>query len=477
MSIEQAILSNLITNEEYFRQAFPYIKSEYFPRGPIRHIFDLISDHYNNHKSIPTQTALHIALNKRSNLSQTEFDDTKGGIDELKGAPEDLGWLMTESEKYCQERAMYNALSEAIVIQENFEKAPGERNPKIPEIGYIQDLMKQALSVTFNTTIGHDYFEDAEARFLSYKTKANKVPFTSKILNLITKGGVEYKTLNLLMAGTNVGKSLGLVHLATDYLMQGYNVLYISMEMSEEMVGKRIDANLLDISMDDLSEGLMTEGDYMRRIASKKAGCGKLYVKQFPTGGANVNHFNNLLMDLKMKRGFVPQIVVVDYLGICASSRMKFSENSYTLVKAIAEELRGWAIENNLVVWSATQTNRGGWDSLDVGLGDIAESAGLANTADFLLALMENEELAEIGQQKFKQLKSRYGDKSKNSTFLMAVVKDRQRWIDVDVQGGDGIAAANTRQNDQYKENLSTKAKLSKMADLDTADDDIDWGA
>lgn len=476
MSIEKSILTNLIVNEEYFRQVYPFLKTEYFPQGGIRNIFTLIREHYDTHKSIPTVTTLGIAL-ERKTMSQVEYDETYEGIKELVGVPEDSKWLFAETERYCQERAMHNAISDAIRIQDNFQKPPSERDPKIPEIGAISDLMKNALSVTFNTNIGHDYFESAHERFMSYKTKAKKVPFSIKILNLITKGGVEFGTLNLILAGVNVGKSLGLCSLAADYLKEGHDVLYVSMEMAEEVVGKRIDAALLDVSMDDIDEGLITESEFIRKIEARKTkGCGRLVIKQFPTGGANVNHLRNLMSELELKKGFKPKVVIVDYLGIMASSRMKYSENSYTMVKAISEELRGFAIEHNVICWSAAQTNRSGWDNLDVQMGDIAESAGLAATADFIIAVMESEDLAEINQQKFKQIKSRYGDKSKNTSFLLSVFKNKQRWVDVENIGGGTVDEASEKQQEQMREARSTRSKMAAMAENDNASKEIDWG-
>ncbi|UYD60060.1 ATP-dependent helicase [Aeromonas phage avDM12-TAAL] len=484
MSIEQSILTNLLVSEEYFRQVFPFLKSEYFPRGPIRIIFELIQKHYNEYKTIPTHNALVIALEKRTGIAQVEFDEAYAGIAELTGVPEDLAWLLSETEKYCQERAMHNALSEAIRIQENHAKPLDERDKRIADIGAIPDLMKNALAVAFNIAIGHDYFDDVESRFQSYRMKAKKIPFTTRILNTITKGGVERKTLNLILAGVNVGKSLGLCHLACEYLLQGYNVLYVSMEMGEEVCGKRIDANLLDVSLDDIDDGLISESDFMRRFgALKQKNCGKLVVKQFPTGAANVNHLNNLMADLQIKKGFKPDIVIVDYLGIMCSKRMTaYSENSYTLVKAIAEELRGFAVEHNVVVWSAAQTTRGGWDSSDISMSDIAESAGLAATADFILAAMETDELAEIGQQLMKQIKSRYGDKNKFSRFNLCVDKSKQRWSEPEGNFGGNLNDANDRMQATHKENvakakdMSTRNKMEQLAAMNDASDAVDWG-
>lgn len=481
-TISQTILTNLLFSEEYLRQTYPFLKAEYFPRGPIRIIFELFRDHYDKHGTVPTHNALQIALENKTNISQLDHDEASAGINELNGVPEDLAWLLAESEKFCQERAMHNALSESIRIQENFEKPLDERDKRIPDIGTIPDLMKNALAVCFSSAIGHDYFDDMESRWSSYKLKAHKLPFRLKILNIITKGGVERGTLNVILGGVNTGKSLSLCHLATDYLLQGYNVLYVSMEMGELVCGKRIDANLLDVTMDDIDDGLISESDFKKRFeAVKMKNTGKLIVKQFPTGGASVNHLNNLMMDLKIKKNFVPDIVIVDYLGIMASKRMTaYSENSYIMVKAIAEELRGFAIEHNVAVWSAAQTTRAGWDSSDLNMSDTAESAGLPATCDFLLAIMETEELAEIGQQMAKQLKSRYGDKNINTRFNLVVNKGKQRWSEPDGNFTGELSGAqdrmNQRQADHIEESKSTRGKMDALAELDTASDEINWG-
>lgn len=447
--------------------------ADYFPNNGSKVIFKLIKTHYDKHKTIPSKDSILVLMDRLNGVSSVDFESAKTLLDELNTIPEDLGWLLTESERYIQERAMHNALSEAIRIQENFELPVGERNKKIPDIGAIPDIMKKALSVGFSFSIGHDYWDDVESRWQSYVTKSKKIPFNIKILNLITKGGVERKTLNLILAGTNVGKSLGLCSLAADYIMQGYNVLYVSMEMGEEVCAKRIDANILDVSLDDLDDGLITKTDFMNRFKVAKGKTnGKLVVRQFPTGGATVNHLNILMQDLQMKRNFKPDIVIVDYLGIMASSRMGFSENSYTMVKAIAEEVRGFAIEHDVVVWSAAQTNRNGWDNTDVQLSDIGESAGIAHTVDFMFTVMEDEDMAQQGLQLFKQLKSRYADKSKWNKFTMAVSKANQRWTDVvhdDPELNEAVKKSEMRQTDSQK-------RREKMKDImESTDDDASW--
>ena len=434
VSMSQVIINNLVYNSEYFGKVIPFLEVEYFARGPYRIAFELIHDYFKQHNGSPSVSALSIMLDKKQNLNQKEFDGTKTLIGMIEQAPENMKWLVDETEKFVQERAMDIALSEALAIRENFSKPLGEQDRKIKDIGAIPEIMKKALSVGFTFDVGHEYKTGSEARWKSYTEKTSKIPFMTHMLNKITKGGVELKTLNLLLAGSNVGKSLGLCHLASEYLLRGLDVLYVSMEMSEEAVGKRIDANLLDISLDDLDSGLILEKEYYNRFDKKviKTGVGNLFVKQFPTGGASSTHINTLLDELEVKKGFKPQVIIVDYLGIMCSSRIKFSENTYTLVKSIAEELRGMAIERNVVIWSAAQTTRGAWDTVDINMSDVAESAGLVHTADMILAIAESEELADLGQQMFKQIKSRYGDKNKDSKFPLVVEKGKQRWSDLD---------------------------------------------
>ena len=430
--IIETIFSNLIYNGTYFVQVWPHLKDSYF-EGSAKNLFEIIDKHVDEYNSIPSTSAIEIALDK-AQISEHVYKDTKELIGSLKNAPEDLNWLVKETEKYCKDKAMYNATSRIIEIQENAQKSEKERNKKIPDVGMIPEIMQEALSITFDGSIGHDYFEDYEKRWLLYQSKANKIPFSIPILNTITKGGAEKGTLNLILAGVNVGKSLGLCSLAADYLQEGYNVLYISLEMAEHVCAKRIDANLLDVSLDDIDNGNITYLDYknrMEKLKSRKVG--KLVVKQYPTSGAGANHFRALLKDLKLKKKFKPDVIMVDYLGIAISTRIKGgAENTYTLVKAIAEELRGLAVEEDVVMWSGAQTTRGAWDSSDVNMSDIAESAGLAATADFILAGVETEELAQMGLQMFRQIKSRYGDKNVFGHFKLEVRKGNQRWMDTD---------------------------------------------
>ncbi|MGL4521779.1 MAG: DnaB-like helicase C-terminal domain-containing protein [Bacilli bacterium] len=442
MHIAKSIFENLLFNQEYFRLVWPHLKDEYFDRGGERITYDLIKKYVDKYENLPTINALVIDLDAKSSICAHDYEETKTLIGSFVNAPEDLSWLVDTTEKYCQDKSLYQAVARVAEIQDNASLPHDEQDHKLPGVGAIPDLLRDALGVCFDTSVGHDYFLDYETRWDMYNKKVSKLGFAINILNKITKGGVERKTLNLILAGVNVGKSLSLCSLTADYLTQGYNVLYLSMEMAEEVVCKRIDANLINISMDDFDT--LTGGSYKSKLQAlaNRNKIGNLVVKQFPTGGASVSNFNALMQELKTKKGWKPDVVMVDYLGICCSARMKtFSENSYAMVKAIAEELRGFAIRWDVAVWSGAQTNRNGWNSTDVDMGDIAESAGLAATADFIIALMETEELAEMKQYFCKQIKSRYGDKSINAKFNLGVDKGKQRIYELD------DAAANVQNN------------------------------
>ncbi|ATI18020.1 DNA primase-helicase subunit [Aeromonas phage AS-yj] len=434
MSISQIIINNLVFNGEYFGKVYPFLKSEYFSKGPYRIAFDLIDTYAKKHNKAPSVAALDVMLERKQNMSQVEYDQTKVLVSRIEQIPEDKNWLIEETESFCKERAIDIALSECIQIRENFAKPLDEQDPKIKDIGAMQEIMKKAMSVGFTFDVGHDYMNSAEERWEAYNQKTNKIPFLNHMLNRITKGGVERGTLNVILAGTGVGKSIGLCHLATEYMQLGLNVLYVSFEMSEETVGKRIDANLMDLTLDELDSGLIQKSEFMNRFNKKVAGkkLGKLYVKQFPTSGANVNHIRNLMDELEMKKGFKPDVIMVDYLGIMASSRMKFSDNSYSFIKAISEEVRGLAIEKKIVAWSGAQTNRGSSGSLEIDKADIADSYALLHGCDFVLAISEDEDLVQMGQQLFKQLKSRYGDINTHNKFCMVVEKAKMRWSDLD---------------------------------------------
>lgn len=468
----ETILSQLLFNKEYFVKVWPYLNNTYFEKGPAKTLFNTINEHVKEYQAVPTKTALDIALDS-SDLSEVEYEGTKKLLGVLADTPEDQEWLVRETEKYVQKSAMFNATSRIIEIQSNAELPKDKRDKRIPDIGAIPDIMRDALSICFDSALGHDWLNDYEARFQTYLNKSKKVPFRINILNKITKGGVEYGTENVLLAGTNVGKSLGLCSLAADYLQTGHNVLYISMEMAEEVCAKRIDANLLDVSLDDIDEGHISWAEYKAKMEKWRASgtLGALKIKQYPTGGAHADTFRALLNEYKLKQGFVPDVIIVDYLAICASSRLKtFTENSYGLIKMVAEELRGLAVEKNVVLWTAAQTTRGANVAAEIDMADIAESFGIAHTADFMLGVVETEEFAQMGLQLIKQLKSRYGDKNYYNKFKMGVKKGNQRWYEVDDDSapkqGPTVKEATGEMNRQAEMNRQTRVNRSDLDDL-----------
>ncbi len=468
----ETILSQLLFNKEYFVKVWPYLNNTYFEKGPAKTLFNTINEHVKEYQAVPTKTALDIALDS-SDLSEVEYEGTKKLLGVLADTPEDQEWLVKETEKYVQKSAMFNATSRIIEIQSNAELPKDKRDKRIPDIGAIPDIMRDALSICFDSALGHDWLNDYEARFQTYLNKSKKVPFRINILNKITKGGVEYGTENVLLAGTNVGKSLGLCSLAADYLQTGHNVLYISMEMAEEVCAKRIDANLLDVSLDDIDEGHVSWAEYKSKMEKWRAAgtLGTLKIKQYPTGGAHADTFRALLNEYKLKQGFVPDVIIVDYLAICASSRLKtFTENSYGLIKMVAEELRGLAVEKNVVLWTAAQTTRGANVAAEIDMADIAESFGIAHTADFMLGVVETEEFAQMGLQLIKQLKSRYGDKNYYNKFKMGVKKGNQRWYEVDDDSapkqGPTVKEATGEMNRQAEMNRQTRVNRSDLDDL-----------
>ncbi|URC15202.1 replicative DNA helicase [Paraglaciecola Antarctic GD virus 1] len=454
--MEKTILSNLIHNVEYLQRSLPHLKSEYFYDEP-KIIFNMIKTYVYKYKKLPTKNALIVMLDG-GGYEGEKFDELEEDIRSLENEPDDLEWLLDSTEEFCKTKAVRNAISASIKISDNAELPMEKRDNKIAGVGAITELLSTALAVCFDNTVGHDYFEDWETRYESYHEKSTKIPFRLNILNKITKGGVERKTLNILLMGVNVGKTLGLCSLAAGYVMSGYNVLYISMEMAEEAISKRIDANMLDIEMDELDS--INKESYGKQVGQLKGKTdGSLIVKQYPTAAASVNHFRSLLSELSTKKSVYPDVVIVDYLGICASSRITGSvENTYIMVKSIAEELRGFAVENDLVVWSAAQTTRGAWGASDIEMGDTAESAGLPATCDFLLGGLETEETVEQGQQMFKQLKSRYGDKNYYNKFMLNVNKAKQSWADVD---DSGFSPTENKLDKQHDED-----KKSKMANI-----------
>ena len=423
-NIEQTIIRNLLTNMDYVRKVVPFIKPEYF-EGVYQKLFYEVLKFSSRYNKLPTPEAFKIELDNTEGFTDEQYRHAVEILPELfKEEPVDETWLLTNTEKWCQDRALYNAVMESISIIDGKHKSLTKNA--------LPDILTKALGVTFDTNVGHDYLENVEERYEFYHTEEEKIPFDIELLNEITKGGLSLKSLNIILAGTGVGKSLAMCHIAAGALNLGKNVLYITMEMSEERIAERIDANLLDIPIDQIES--LSKQMFTEKVAGlKKKTNGRFIVKEYPTSSANSNHFRALLNELKLKKDFTPDIVFIDYLNICASSRMKMgnSVNSYTYIKAIAEELRGLAVEFKLPIVSATQTTRSGFGSSDPGLEDTSESFGLPATADLMLALVATEELDAQGQIMVKQLKNRYNDPNKNKRFLVGIDRSKMRLYDV----------------------------------------------
>ena len=425
-TIERTTLTNLICNEDYARKVLPFIKSNYFDEREEQIIFEEISNFVDKYQKIPTQTSLEIEVGERKDLNETEHKKIVDIIKTLNPMEVDFDWLVDHTEKFCKDKAIYNAIVDGIKIID------GKDSKRKPDA--IPEILTDALSVSFDNSVGHDYIEDAESRYEFYHRVEERIPFDLDFFNRITKGGFPPKTLNIALAGTGVGKSLFMCHMAANCLSQGKNVLYVTLEMAEERIAERIDANLMNVSMEDLQDlpkKMFT--DKMSKITKKTTG--KLIVKEYPTATAHSAHFRGLIKELAIKKSFRPDIIFIDYLNICASSRFKGAQNvnSYMYVKAIAEELRGLAVETNVPIMSATQTTRSGFVSTDVGLEDTSESFGLPATADLMFALISTEELEELNQICVKQLKNRYNDPTMNKRFVIGIDRAKMRLYDVEV--------------------------------------------
>ena len=423
--LQTHILSHLLNNEEYYRRVIPYIKNEYF-EGSHKTVFDLIVSFVGKHNKLPTGKVLELELRK-INAHEDVLNQASVLITEIGNKSDvDTDYLIQESEKWCKERAVYNAIMESIQIIDGKDTKRSE--------GAIPEILSDALGTSFDQEIGHDYIDNSEQRFDFYNTKEDRIPFDLDYFNKITKGGLPNKTLNIALAGTGVGKSLFMCHCAASVLEQGKNVLYITLEMAEERIAERIDANLMNLPIERLSS--LPQNVFNEKIQKiAKASIGKLIVKEYPTGAAHTGHFRALLNELKLKKNFKPDIIYVDYLNICSSSRMRGlggSINSYSYIKAIAEELRGLAVEFNVPIVSATQTTRSGYSNTDVGLEDTSESFGLPATADLMFAIISTEELEELGQLLVKQLKNRYNDPTKYRRFVVGVDRSRMKLYDVE---------------------------------------------
>ena len=453
--LELTILSNLVHNEDYSRKVIPFIKLDYFDvRGELivcQEIIDFIAE-YN--KAI-TPEILSLEIQNREDLTEQEFKDAQDIISKLEKNDINTDWLVDATEKWCRDRAIYLALMSSIKIADGQDEKKGR--------DAIPNILSDALAVSFDNHVGHDYLEDYEQRYEAYHRKEDKIPFDLEYFDKITKGGVPNKTLNIALAGTGVGKSLFMCSFASSVLLQGKNVLYITMEMAEERIAERIDANLLDVNIRDITE--LPRSIFESKVSdiSKKTQ-GTLIIKEYPTAAAHAGHFKTLLNELALKKSFRPDIIFIDYLNICASSRYKgnASANSYSYIKAIAEDLRGLAVEYNLPIVSATQTTRAGFGSSDVDLTDTSESFGLPATADLMFALISTEELEAINQIMVKQLKNRYNDPTINKRFVLGIDRSKMRLYDVEQnKGGELIDSGKT---DELKENLDKmKDKFSKL--------------
>ena len=422
--IEYTILRNLIFNEDYTRKVLPFINEIFFPKREEQILFQEINTFVLKYKNLPSKESILIELGNRKDINEEENRIVKELINSLNPEEIDQQWLLDTTEKFCKDRAVHNAVLDGIKILDGKDKKRTQEA--------IPSILADALAVSFDKHIGHDYIEDADDRFKFYHTKEKKYQFDLSYFNRITKGGVPSKTLNIALAGTGVGKSLFMCHCASAYLAQGLNVLYITLEMAEERIAERIDANLLDTTIDDLHA--LPKDLYDSKILKvKNKTNGQLIIKEYPTASAHSGHFRALFNELALKKSFRPDVVFIDYLNICASARFKGGNiSSYFYIKAIAEELRGLAVEFNVPIFSATQTTRTGFVSTDIGLEDTSESFGLPATADFMFALMSNEELEQLGQMKVKQLKNRYNDPAINRSFIVGVDRAKMRLYDVE---------------------------------------------
>jgi len=426
MQIETIVLSKLLLDEDYCRKTLPFIKQDYFEDYTGKVIFDEISSYVDKYEGLPEATAVAIEVEKRKDVNESTYKEIISFLENLDRDQYNTEWLYDTTEKWCKERAIYLALMESIKIADGQDKTRSK--------DAIPSIMSDALGVCFDDHVGHDYLQDSNDRYDFYHRKEEKIPFDLDYFNKITKGGLSNKTLNIALAGTGVGKSLFMCHVAGACLLQGLNVLYITCEMAEEKIAERIDANLLDVPIQTLSDPLFTRQKYQNKIdVLNKKTQGKLVIKEYPTASANANHFKSLLNELSLKKGFKPHIIFVDYLNICASSRYKGNiVNSYTYVKSIAEELRGLAGEFNVPIVSATQTTRSGYGNSDVEITDTSESFGLPATADIMFALISTEEMENLNQIMVKQLKNRYNDPTMNKRFVIGIDRAKMRLYDCD---------------------------------------------
>ena len=448
--VEFLILRNLLHNEEYLRKVVPFLKSEYFEDEKQKIVYQEIASFVEEYNELTTKEVLCIEIEKRKDITDSMFKDITSLIDELDNSPADLQWLLDTTEKWCRDRAIYLALIESISLADGKDDTKGR--------DAIPSILSDALAVSFDNHVGHDYLIDYEERYESYHRKEDKIPFDLEFFDKVTKGGLPNKTLNIALAGTGVGKSLFMCHFASSVLLQGKNVLYITMEMAEEKIAERIDANILNINMQDITDLPKQMFESKVNDISKKTQ-GTLIIKEYPTAAAHSGHFKGLLNELALKKSFRPDIIFIDYLNICASSRYRAASNvnSYSYIKAIAEELRGLAVEANLPIVSATQTTRSGFASSDVDLTDTSESFGLPATADLMFALISTEELETLNQILVKQLKNRYNDPTIHKRFVVGIDRAKMRLYDCEQKAQEDII-----DNTEQTEYDDDKSKFKK---------------
>ena len=449
--VEFLILRSLLYNEEFLRKTLPFLKKEYFEDFNQRVVFEEIASFTEQYNEPITKEALSIEIQKRSDFNDSVYKEISHLISCLDDVTVEQNWLVDTTEKWCRDRAIYLALMDSIQIADGQDE---KRNRDA-----IPSILSDALAVSFDNNVGHDYLQDYEARYESYHKKEDRIPFDLEYFNKITKGGLPNKTLNIALAGTGVGKSLFMCHMAASVLLQGSNVLYITLEMAEEKIAERIDANLLNVNIQELSDlpKVMFENK-VTKLAEKTQGT--LIIKEYPTASAHSGHFKSLINELALKKSFRPDIIFIDYLNICASSRYRgnLSVNSYSYIKAIAEELRGLAVEANVPIVSATQTTRSGYGSSDVELTDTSESFGLPATADLMFALISTEELESLGQIMVKQLKNRYNDPTINKRFIVGIDRAKMRLYDCEQSAQDDILDSGREEEYTYEEQKPKKS-------------------
>jgi len=457
IKIETVILQSLVNDDEYMRKVIPFLRRDYFTDNAEQKIFDHVKNFIDQYNSTPNKDALVVAIQNDKSLSEEQYKDVVEYVLAFDKSDHNKDWLLNETEKFCKDKAIYNAILSSISIIDG-------RNKSLSTDG-IPQLLQDALGVCFDNNVGHDYIDNAESRYDFYHRVESRLPFDLDYFNKITNGGLPNKTLNVVLAGTGVGKSLFMCHVAASTLSQGKNVLYITMEMAEERIAERIDANLMNVTLDQLKDLPKAMFDSrIKKIQEKTHG--KLIIKEYPTAGAHVGHFKSLLNELKLKRQFKPDMIIVDYLNICASSRFKAGANinSYTLVKSIAEELRGLAVEEAVPILSATQTTRGGYGNTDVELTDTSESFGLPATVDLMFALIATEELDQMNQIMVKQLKNRYNDPTINKRFVVGIDRAKMKLYDLEQTAQRGLSDSGIKLDEKDFDNYDVSSIIKKGA-------------